>query len=72
MSMATLDRAVWREAQTVLNNPKLKLKDIQEWNTGDVTPRTGEIVFQLPMLKINVAVLAGKDKRAVQGAANGR
>jgi hypothetical protein len=63
VSFATLDRAVWREAQEVLCNPRLKLKDVQEWNSGEIKPRTGEIVFQLPVLKINVAVQACKDKR---------
>lgn len=47
MSLATLERAILVSARIALNNPKLKLKDIQEWSTGEVKQVEGEIVIRL-------------------------
>lgn len=63
MSLATLEKAIWREAQKVLNNPKMKLKELLEWSTGSIKPQDGEIVVSLPESQCNVAVPASCDKR---------
>ena len=63
MSMATLERAVLAGAKTVLNNPRLKMKDILEWSTGDITPQDGEIVVHVPDPGVFVAVKKENDKR---------
>lgn len=56
MSVATLERSIWREAQLVLDRPKLKLKDIMEWSTGEIKPQPGEEVHHLPGLQVNIAI----------------
>jgi hypothetical protein len=63
MSMATLEREITAEAAKVLNNPKLKKKDIQEWTTGTLKAVGGEVVVTLPTLGIDVAVKIECDKR---------
>lgn len=63
MSMKTLERAVLVGAQSVLNNPKLKMKDIMEWSTGNIKAQEGEIVVDIPDPGVNVAVKKEHDKR---------
>lgn len=38
MSFATLERAVLANAKVKFNNPKLRMKDIMEWSTGEIEP----------------------------------
>lgn len=38
MSMATLERAIIAGAREVLNNKKLRIKDMMEWSTGKIEP----------------------------------
>ncbi len=64
MSMATLEKAILAAARAELRNPKLRMKDILEWSTGDVEPRDGEIVIRLPDPGVNVCVSSACDKRA--------
>ena len=54
MSFNSLEKAVLQELRGVTNNPKLKIKNIMEWSTGYVNAQEGEILIQLPSLKINV------------------
>lgn len=61
MSVATFERELWREAKVMLNNPKLKLKEILEWRTADIKPQKGEIVIKLT--DAWVAVPEACDKR---------
>jgi hypothetical protein len=65
MSFATLERAVLKETRAVLNNPKIKQRDIIEWSTGDITPSSNsdEIVVRLPELSVNVIVFSEHDRR---------
>ena len=63
MSMATLERAVLAGARIVLNNPKLKMKEIQEWSTGKIDPQAGEVVVRVPDPGVFVAVKKESDKR---------
>lgn len=44
MSMASLEREILAEAKTVFQNPKLRMKDIMEWSTGDIKPESDEVV----------------------------
>ncbi len=65
MTLRDMEKAIWQEAKTVLNNPKLRLKDILEWSNGEIEPEEeGEIVAQLPVMRIYVCVLKEHDKRA--------
>lgn len=65
MGMRDLERAVLREARAVLCNPKLRLKDILEWSTGDLGPQEGETIFRVP-LGVNVAVKHEHDRRPMR------
>lgn len=67
MSMATLERAVLWGAQTVFNNPKLKLKDIREWSTSEQTVKGNcgkdEVVARVPNPGVWVCIFKVNDKR---------
>jgi hypothetical protein len=63
MSFATLETAVLNEARVVLNNRKLRKKDIIEWSTGDVKAEDGEVVVRCPDIGVNVVVPKEHDKR---------
>ena len=64
MSMRTLELAVLAGARLTLSNPKLKLKDILEWSTGDVKPESDtEVVIRVPNPGVNICVLKTHDKR---------
>lgn len=65
MSMAALERAVLAEARVVLNNPKLKKKDIVMWSSGPLKMKEGEVEVRLPSRGLNVAVETKFDKRPV-------
>lgn len=55
MGMRELEREVVKELQTVTGNPKLRIKDIMEWSTGDIKPHPGETLVFLPKLRVNVS-----------------
>ncbi len=63
MSMATLERAILAGAKVLLNNPKLRIKDIQEWSSGDIVAQEGEVVIYVPDPGVHVAVKKTVDKR---------
>jgi hypothetical protein len=52
MSFATAERAIWKEAQEVACNKKLRLKDLMEWSTSEEIVKEGmldnEVMFQVP------------------------
>ena len=56
MSMRSLETAILAELRVVANRRGIRLKDIQEWSTGDIKVEVGETTFRLPGLGINVAV----------------
>lgn len=62
MSMRTLEAAILAEAKVILQNPKLRQKDILEWNTGTIKPQKGETVVRVPT-GADVAVKTEMDKR---------
>ncbi len=65
MTMRDLERATWQEAKVVFNNPKLRLKDLLEWSTGDVKPESDdEVVAILPELRLSVCIDKKHDKRS--------
>jgi hypothetical protein len=63
MSLCTLETEITVNARVALCNPKLRLKDIREWSTGEVKPEDGEIVIHLDHPGVNVAYLKACDKR---------
>lgn len=63
MSVRELERSIWEEAKKVTGNPKMKLKELLEWSTGDIKPRDNEVVVYLPEHKVNIAVPVMCDKR---------
>ena len=63
MGMTTLERAVLAGAKLAFNNPKLRMKDIQEWSTGDMDPMEGEVVVRVPNPGVYVAIRVENDKR---------
>ena len=56
MSMRSLETAILAELREVVGKRSIRLKDIQEWSTGDVKIQDGETLVILPDLKVNVAV----------------
>lgn len=64
MSLTTMEREITWAARHMLNNQKLRVKDIMEWSTTEVKPGTGEVVIFLPHpLSVYVAVMKECDKR---------
>jgi hypothetical protein len=63
MTMATLERAILAGAKNTFKNPKLKMKDILEWSTGNVNAEDREVVAWVKDPGVNVAILKSNDKR---------
>jgi len=63
MSLATLERAILAGARVVFKNPKLRLKDIQEWQTTEIEAYTGEVVAHVKDPGVYVAIKVEMDKR---------
>lgn len=63
MSMASLERVILANAKVFFKNPKLRLKDLQEWSTGKIVTQDGEVVEWIPDPGVYVAILIINDKR---------
>ena len=66
MSMRDIERAIVAEAAVLLNNRKLRLKDLMEWRNAPITnPREDEIVLEVPASGVNWSACFQKscDKR---------
>ena len=63
MSMATLKREIVAEARMVLENQKLRKKDLLEWSSGKVKAEKGEVALYLRKMGVNICVLEACDKR---------
>jgi high-affinity K+ transport system ATPase subunit B len=63
MGMRELERLICASARVVLNNRKLRVKDIMEWSTGEINPQDGEVVIRVADLGVWVAVKKEHDKR---------
>ena len=48
MSMATLEKAIWKEFKNVTGLKKTKFGDLQEWSIGEIEKHDGEVVVYLP------------------------
>jgi len=65
VSIASLEREIVYYARIVLKNPKLRVKDLQEWATHEIKPEDGEIVVEIKEgLNVYIAVKKECDKRA--------
>lgn len=63
MSMRSLESAILRGARRAFANSKLRLKDIQEWNTGEIKPQDGEVTLYILDPGVYVTVKKECDKR---------
>jgi hypothetical protein len=63
MSIRQLESAITAEARRHFNNPKLRVKDLQEWSSAPITPQAGEVTAKLPLNGVYVAIKAEHDKR---------
>ncbi len=64
MSMRELETKITEETREVLKNPKIRVKDIMEWKSGEIKEQhDGEINLQLPKLGLWVSVKKELDKR---------
>lgn len=63
MSMSSFESQIWRQLQRILNNPRMRKKDLLEWSSGDVTPGDGEIAIRVDALGVNAVVRAELDLR---------
>ena len=66
MSLSGLETQIWRECQSVLQNRKMRKKDLLAWSTGDVTPGDGEIAIRIEYLGVNAVVSAPLDRRVAE------
>lgn len=63
MSMRSLESVILRSARHLFSNPKLRLKDIQEWNSGKIEPKNDEVTEFIPDPGVFVTILKKDDKR---------
>ena len=63
MSMRQLESAIVSEARSIFRNPKLRVKDLMEWSSGQLTLHDGEIIERMPLTGVFVAIKAECDKR---------
>lgn len=56
MSFADLEQTILRELKVVAKDNKIRLKNLQEWSTGEIKPHEGETLYFLPELKVWCAV----------------
>lgn len=64
MSMRALESAITSEACRIFHNPKLRVKDLMEWSTGQIKPQDGEVVEKMPLNGVYVAIKVEFDKRS--------
>ena len=58
MSMTSLERAIMQELREVTGERNLRLKDLMEWSTGEITPQGHENVIDLPRNGVIVCYLS--------------
>lgn len=66
MSFQTLERVIIAEVRCLLKNPKIRIKDMLEWSSGEVKPdNANEIVVEVKAFdtRFQVAVCRNLDKR---------
>jgi len=60
MSMATVERKILSELKNITDNPKLKIKDVMEWSTGEIKAQEGEKLYFLSKLQVYCVVKENK------------
>lgn len=63
MSFATLERAILQGSRISFNNPKLRMKDIQEWSSGKIEAPDGEVSIYIDDPGVYVSIKIEHDKR---------
>ena len=64
MGMRQLESAICAELREVTKNPRIRVKDICEWSTGDPqVDEKSEVLIHLPGMGINAVILKSLDKR---------
>ena len=69
MSMRSLENAICSELRKIARNPKIRVKDMLEWSTGEITLAArkliadNEVIIVLPHHGVSVAILKALDKR---------
>lgn len=61
--MRSLESEILAESRTLFNRRTLRLKDILEWSTAPIKPRSGEVVARLDVLRVYVCIAEAHDKR---------
>ena len=56
MTLRDLEREILIEARKVTDNARLKMKDIMEWCTSEIVAQSGEKLYYLPELRVNIAI----------------
>lgn len=59
MSLYTLEREMWAEFKEVTGLVKTKMKDLQEWSSGEIEKRDDEVMVFLPGMGVWVAFRKG-------------
>jgi hypothetical protein len=58
MAMTAFERQILAGLKASTGNRKLREKDMLEWRTGGIKPRSGEQIIELPVLGVQVAIPA--------------
>jgi hypothetical protein len=66
MSLRSFETLITATSREFFNNPKLRVKDILEWSTGEIKPQDGEVAEFIKGPGVYVAILKSKDKRAAR------
>jgi hypothetical protein len=57
MSIRSFEKEIVIEAREIVGIPKIKHKDIMEWNTRKCNPTNNETEFYLPGTKVFICLL---------------
>lgn len=63
MSLRALESAITQEARELLRNKGLRVKDLMEWSTGQLSAQEGEVTVHLPRNGVWIAVKRECDRR---------
>lgn len=63
MSLRSLESSITLEARRFFNNPKLRVKDLQEWSTAELVAPEGEVSARMPINGVYVSIKTENDKR---------
>ena len=63
MSIRSMESAITAEARKYFNNRTLRVKDLVEWSSAPIKSQAGEVVANLPLNGVYVAIKSEHDKR---------